>query len=164
MHLWCRLVLRLRKILIKRAATVLRPEQDRAEHGRVRSRTEMAKTAQITLTEVARVVSRPSPRRAFLAAREVCPFTPLTGKRADELLEDRRGVYVGSVQQYFERYAVRVRVGWRLRPGLPGLADCLWSFPPLFAERLAEYSLAVVYTLVQANADCESRRTERGTG
>ena len=105
---------------------MLRPEQDRAEHGRVRSRTEMAKTAQITLTEVVRVVSRPGPHRAFLAAREVCPFTPLTGKRADELLEDRRGVYIGSVQQYFERYAVRVRVGWRLRSGLPRSSGLAW--------------------------------------
>ena len=41
---------------VKRAATVLQPEQDRTEHGGVRSRTEMAKTAQIALTEVARVV------------------------------------------------------------------------------------------------------------
>ena len=38
------------------AGTVLQPEQDRTEHNRVRSRTEMAKTAQITLTVVVRVV------------------------------------------------------------------------------------------------------------
>ncbi len=41
---------------VERAATVLQPEQDKADHSWGRSRTQMAKTAQITLTEVAGVV------------------------------------------------------------------------------------------------------------